>query len=88
MGFDPSDYCPNPACGGAADACACPADHNTQDLMGCPHCNGLWYRPHGSTSTTCLHPKCGRDGSGVFRPAKYPPAFDADGKPLDGGEPR
>lgn len=87
MATDPSDFCSNPNCGGTADACGCPADHNTQDLMRCPHCDGMWYRPHGSTSTTCLHPKCGRDGSTVARPARYAPTRDENGQPLERAEP-
>ncbi|GHA01241.1 hypothetical protein ACFOOM_12305 [Streptomyces echinoruber] len=91
MAFDPSDYCSNPKCGGAAGACGCPADHNTQDLMRCPHCGGQWWRAHSAPSTTCLHTQCGRDGSVVVRPARYAPTHDKDGNLLDdaqGGESR
>lgn len=87
MAFDPSDYCSNPKCGGAANACACPADHNTQDLMRCCTCGGQWWRSHGDTSTTCVHPQCRQDGSVVVRAAKYPPAYDEAGNRLETGEP-
>jgi len=83
MATDPSDFCSNPKCGGAADACGCPHDHNQQDLMFCPHCAGQWYRPHGSTVTRCLHPQCGRDGSTVARRAPYAPTRAADGQLID-----
>jgi len=82
MAFDPSDYCSNPKCGGSADACGCPADLNTQDLMRCLGCGGQWWRAHGDTSTTCLHRECRKSVSVVVKPAKYAPAFDADGNPL------
>jgi hypothetical protein len=86
MAFDPSDYCSNPNCTGTADACGCPADHNTQDLMRCSHCAGLWYRSHGSTCTTCLHAQCGRNGSVVVRPARYAPAYGMGGRALERGD--
>lgn len=86
MACDPSDFCTNPKCGGTADACGCPADHNTQTLMRCPHCGGMWYRPDGATSTTCLHPRCQRDGSIIVRPALYDPYRDRNGNLLPGGD--
>lgn len=84
MATDPSDFC---TCGGPADACGCPADINTQDLMFCPHCAGQWRRRHGDTSTRCLHPHCRRDGSTVARRASYAPTHTADGQLIDPGEP-
>ncbi|WP_262059702.1 hypothetical protein [Streptomyces sp. STR69] len=87
MAFDPSDYCSNPKCGGTADACGCPADHNTQDKMRCPDCKGEWWRAHGDKSTVCLHPECRQEGSVVVRAAKYPPTYGEDGEPLDSDSP-
>jgi hypothetical protein len=87
MAFDPSDYCSNPKCGGTADACGCPFDHNTQDLMRCPHCNGQWWRSHGDTSTACLHGGCRRDGSVVLRGAVYALAIDENGNPIESDDP-
>jgi hypothetical protein len=84
MAFDPSDYCSNPQCGGPADGCGCPVDHNTMDKMRCPDCGGHWWRSHGDASTTCLHPRCRRDGSVVVRAAKYAPGYDLDGNRLPG----
>lgn len=87
MSFDPSDYCSNPKCGGTADACGCPADHSTYDLMRCPHCGGQWWRAYGDTSITCLHPQCRQDGSVVIRARLYPPAYDEHGNRLETSEP-
>jgi len=83
MAFAPSDYCSNAKCGGTADACGCPADHNTQDKMRCPRCNGEWWRAHGDASTVCLHPECRQEGSVVVRAAAYAPTYGEDGKLLD-----
>ena len=82
MAFDPTDYCSNPKCGGTADACGCPSDHNTQSRMRCPHCSGSWWRAYGDPSTRCPHPGCGRDGSQVERPAAYAPTRDENGQDL------
>lgn len=83
MAFDPADYCSNPKCGGAADACGCPADLNTQDRMRCLHCGGSWWREHGVSSTRCPHPGCQQEASVVERPAKYAPSFDEQGEPIE-----
>ncbi|MFC8276286.1 hypothetical protein ACFUJR_27895 [Streptomyces sp. NPDC057271] len=87
MATHADDFCTNLKCGGHRGACGCPDDIHTQDLMTCPACDGKWWRPYGSTSTRCLHPACSQDGSTVSTPARYRPALDENGQPVDTAEP-
>jgi hypothetical protein len=58
---------------GYDDPCGCPDDSNTWSKMACRSCGGEWWRDYGSTSTRCLHRRCGAEGSEVIREPLYAP---------------